>query len=563
MHSLTKPHLSLRRAATVAIIFTLVASLVALAPPARGADGDLDPQPPVDANELTLDLGDIRADAKGRSKSRNLVNLQNGGSTDITITNVSIGGSNAGQFSREGSLGPPVTIGGGETFDFWVEFAPTSAGTKSAVVSIENDGNVDPLVIDLEGRGVTSEIWYRVNAGGNFRQGTVDWVRDSPSVPSPYLNATDIGNTVRPPGTIDSVDGTVPSGTPIQLFEAHRYDPPGGDDMAWNFPVDPGTYEVRLYFAETEDNIGVGERVFDVVLEGSTVLDNFDVVAATGQATGTMRGFVVASDGNIDIDFGRMTQNPFIAAIEVIARPDDPEPPGDPEPVGEVSSLGASPSPVAFGTVAVGETVSRTVTITNQGDSNDTVVTLDPSISGSPAFSFTSGGGEVTLSPGDSTQVVIAFSPNNAGSTNGTLVIDHDGANDPLEVSLTGTGGVSNSGFKDIADSTFITEINWLAATGITKGCNPPANDLFCPEDFVTRGQMSAFLHRALDDVLTPGPAVEFIDDNGSTFEADIEWLGATGVTKGCNPPTNDRFCPDEPVTREQMAAFLYRALSG
>ncbi|VAV92897.1 hypothetical protein MNBD_ACTINO02-2304 [hydrothermal vent metagenome] len=35
-----------------------------------------------------------------------------------------------------------------------------------------------------------------------------------------------------------------------------------------------------------------------------------------------------------------------------------------------------------------------------------------------------------------------------------------------------------------------------------------------------------------------------------------------TGITLGCNPPDNDRFCPDNVVTREQMAAFLQRALA-
>lgn len=42
---------------------------------------------------------------------------------------------------------------------------------------------------------------------------------------------------------------------------------------------------------------------------------------------------------------------------------------------------------------------------------------------------------------------------------------------------------------------------------------------------------------------------------------ADIEWLEAWGITKGC---TATEFCPNDPVTREQMAAFLHRfALSG
>lgn len=50
-----------------------------------------------------------------------------------------------------------------------------------------------------------------------------------------------------------------------------------------------------------------------------------------------------------------------------------------------------------------------------------------------------------------------------------------------------------------------------------------------------------------------------FVDDDTSLFEADIEWLAGAGVTRGCNPPTNDHFCPADNVTRGQMAAFMRR----
>ncbi len=39
-------------------------------------------------------------------------------------------------------------------------------------------------------------------------------------------------------------------------------------------------------------------------------------------------------------------------------------------------------------------------------------------------------------------------------------------------------------------------------------------------------------------------------DDDESVFESDIEWMAGEGITKGCNPPTNDRFCPEGKVTR-------------
>jgi hypothetical protein len=120
----------------------------------------------------------------------------------------------------------------------------------------------------------------------------------------------------------------------------------------------------------------------------------------------------------------------------------------------------------------------------------------------------------------------------------------------------------ATSSFRDVPlGNLFFVDIEWLAFEGITRGCNPPTNALFCPDDGVTRGQMAAFLHRALDGVLIPGPDPGFTDIDKSVFATDILWLGAVGVTRGCNPPLNDRYCPMEPVTRAQMAAFLVRAL--
>ncbi len=123
------------------------------------------------------------------------------------------------------------------------------------------------------------------------------------------------------------------------------------------------------------------------------------------------------------------------------------------------------------------------------------------------------------------------------------------------------TSGVAAAGgsFVDDDDSVFEADIEWMAAEGITKGCNPPTNDRFCPNSYVTRGAMAAFMVRAFG-YTDAGAGDLFTDDDRSVFEGDIDKLGTAGVTKGCNPPANTRFCPDSYVTRGQMAAFLFRA---
>lgn len=118
---------------------------------------------------------------------------------------------------------------------------------------------------------------------------------------------------------------------------------------------------------------------------------------------------------------------------------------------------------------------------------------------------------------------------------------------------------VPSAGFWDTQGHIFESAIDWLADEGITRGCNPPANFLFCPDDPVTRGQMATFLARAF--ALPPyNGADRFRDDDGHIFENAIEQFAQAGITLGCNPPANDRFCPDSLVTRGQMAAFLVRA---
>jgi uncharacterized membrane protein YgcG len=108
---------------------------------------------------------------------------------------------------------------------------------------------------------------------------------------------------------------------------------------------------------------------------------------------------------------------------------------------------------------------------------------------------------------------------------------------------------------NEIAEEGYIEAI---AAIGVTLGCDPPANTKFCPDGTVTREQMASFLVRALNL-----PATEtdyFTDDDESVHEDDINALAAADITRGCNPPDNDLFCPTSKVKRGQMAAFLNRA---
>lgn len=116
--------------------------------------------------------------------------------------------------------------------------------------------------------------------------------------------------------------------------------------------------------------------------------------------------------------------------------------------------------------------------------------------------------------------------------------------------------------FEDVPESHPLAWwIDAFAREGITAGCasSPP---LYCPEAAVTRGQAAVFLLRAKHGAAyqPPGAAGTFADVPPA-LAPWIEQLAREGVTGGCatNP---SRYCPDDPVTRGQMAVFLVRAFS-
>ena len=132
---------------------------------------------------------------------------------------------------------------------------------------------------------------------------------------------------------------------------------------------------------------------------------------------------------------------------------------------------------------------------------------------------------------------------------------------------LANAGTVQQSGqrFDDVPASYWaFSQIEQIAAAGITSGCSasPP---LYCPLDSVTRGQMAVFLLRSkYGSAYAPPAATGVFSDvsPGIYYTPFIERLYAEGITTGCNASPL-RYCPEDPVTRGQMAVFLLRTKYG
>ncbi|QYJ04216.1 PKD domain-containing protein [Nocardioides panacisoli] len=212
---------------------------------------------------------------------------------------------------------------------------------RSRIALLGSDGPDVPAVStpglpnDLYAVGRTGSvpdpsILYRVNAGGPEIAAPIGpvWQADTAGTPSPHLNG---GQQIASWGPVPTVDGTVPSSTPSEVFSTERWDPSSAPEQQWDFSVPSGTpLEVRLYFANRCDCTDqVGERRFHVDIDGTRVLNDLDLVASVGDDVGTMRSFAVTSDGNVDIDLFHLVENPLINAIEIVRTDVPPVEPED------------------------------------------------------------------------------------------------------------------------------------------------------------------------------------------------------------------------------------------
>ena len=107
----------------------------------------------------------------------------------------------------------------------------------------------------------------------------------------------------------------------------------------------------------------------------------------------------------------------------------------------------------------------------------------------------------------------------------------------------------------------FHSYVEAIFRAGITAGC---LNGNYCRDDPSTRAQMAVFLLKAKfgqGHVPPPATGTVFDDVDPGDFAADwIEELASLGITGGCDP---DNYCPDQAVTRGQMAVFLLKTLLG
>lgn len=107
--------------------------------------------------------------------------------------------------------------------------------------------------------------------------------------------------------------------------------------------------------------------------------------------------------------------------------------------------------------------------------------------------------------------------------------------------------------FQDVPpDAWYAGAVERVCAAGLMNGTGPAA---FSPGGTVTRGQLAAILHRLAGEPQAGGPSFSDVAPSAYYGEA-VAWAARRGVVEGFHDGT---FRPDLPVSRQQLAAILWR----
>ena len=241
---------------------------------------------------------------------------------------------------------------------------------------------------------------------------------------------------------------------------------------------------------------------------------------------------------------------------------------------GVVTAVSAGAAVITVTTEDGSLTASCTVTVAPKPSSGSSDRDDSSSTPSYPVTQDRADNGAVSVSPKNAIQgstVTVKVTPDSGYVVDEVAVTDNRGN----EVKLTQTGAgkytftmpagavtvkpifvreTGESPFRDVSERDYYYDaVRWAAEEGITSGTSA---DLFSPSAPCTRAQMVTFLWRAAGSP-NVGGALTFTDVADSAYYAPaVRWAASVGVTSGTGA---GRFSPDDPCTRGQMAAFLYR----
>ncbi|MFZ3216971.1 MAG: choice-of-anchor D domain-containing protein [Candidatus Acidiferrales bacterium] len=394
------------------------------------------------------------------STGQQTITLTNTGNASATISGISASGTG---FSATG-LTTPLTLTANQTTTFAAKFAPTTAGNATGSIVISDNANNPTVSIALSGAGVQGALSANPSSinFGSLLVGASGSVNVTLSNSGTASVAISQGSAL---GTGFSISGlsvplTLTAGQTTTF--AAKFSPTaagsatGSVSIISNAPGSPLVIALSgsVTAAQPQLTISPASVVFGSVSVGSsgtktvTLTNAGNATLTVTQATPAGSGFsmtgaslpmtiTAGNSASFSAVFAPSATGAASGSIAVTSNA-----PGSPATItltgtGIQGQLGASPSSVTFGSVAVGSTGSQTITLTNSGSASVTISSASATGSG---LSISGLSTPVTLGAGLTTTFSAQFAPTSTGAASGSISIASNAPNSPLTIALSGTG---------------------------------------------------------------------------------------------------------------------------
>ena len=246
---------------------------------------------------------------------------------------------------------------------------------------------------------------------------------------------------------------------------------------------------------------------------------------------------------------------------------------GGGDPGGQPGSMGGQPGGRASGNSggsSASVTNGSTISIKNGSSSVFSTTALcnasyiffsSPSLASGTSYTLYSGSNSIaTASAQSGSSQSGGMQPGNGqqpGATQPQPGQSVDPAQDPNAGSSNSSGssnsGASGTGFYDVSSGSWYAEaVQYVYGTGLMSGTG---SGLFSPNGATTRGMIVAILYRLEGSPNTGSSSFSDVS-SGKYYAQAVAWAAQNGIVSGYSAA---RFAPDAAITREQLAAILYR----
>ena len=471
---------------TISVTFTPTAVGTRTASVSISDDSDVSPQtvPLTGTTGVTLAPTSLTfaGQTVGTTSAALPVTLTNSGGSALTITSISITGSDPTEFAQTNTCGTSVAAGASCTIN--VTFTPAAAGTRSASVSIADNAPDNPQTVTLTGTGATgpaaglapSTITFSSQAVGSTSSPQVATLSNNGGS---TLTISSIGIT-GPFGQTNTCGASLSAGGSCTFSITFSPTASGSATGALTLSdnASPGTQTVTLNGTGTASplvSLSPGSLTFAAINVGSTSTPQTVTLTNSGNGTLTLTSVAITGANGSDFTYtttgcgsGASLPPGASCALIVYFKPTTTgsrsaaitltdNAPGSPQTVAlsgtGITTPGASLSPASltFSSQAVGSTSPiQTVTVTNTGSATLTISSMSITNSnfGQTAIGKGSCAGGTSLAAGASCTMSVYFKPGVTGTAAGSLLVADNAPGTPQAVALTGTAVAPGVGLQ-------------------------------------------------------------------------------------------------------------------